>query len=142
MGFIDTVIADGEAALKWCETELNYLEAEGKAIIAYIEAHVPGSSTAIAQFMQAAEGDAAELAKVAANGMSNELNILLNSTQAAMETFLASTKLNAGLTAPVSAAGVSAVALAKAVGQSAISVTLTNILAALAAANPAQNANP
>lgn len=134
MDFLQTVEADGAAALAWCKTELTYLETEGAAVINWIEAKVPGSANAIGTFIKTAEEAAAEIAKVAANGLSTEVTALTSDMEAVLQRFLQSSGMSANLQNELNSVGISAVQLANTVGQSAVSVALANILAKLAAA--------
>jgi len=134
MDFIAEVEADAAKALAEVKAGLTFLEKEGATIIAWIEKEVPGSAGAIATFLQDAEADAADLAKIAANGLSAEIS----SGSDAMQTFLLNLIQASGFSANaqsgMKAIDASAVALILTIGKGLVSTGLAAILAKLAPA--------
>ena len=132
MDFLQTVETDAEDALTAVKNGLTYLKTEGEAIIAWVEKEVPASAGAIATFLQGAETDAAELAKIAASGLSTEIT----AGSDAMETFLLnliqSTGLAANAQAGLKSIDASGVSLIQTIGQGLVSTGLASILAKLA----------
>lgn len=134
MNFIQTVEADAQIALADVKAGLTYLKTEGETIIAWVEKEVPGSAGAIATFLQGAEADAANLAKIAAHGLSGQIG----AGGDAMETFLLNLIQASGFAtnaqAGLKAIDASAVALIESIGKGLVSTALASLLAKLAPA--------
>lgn len=132
--FITRVEQDAAAALAEVKSGLTFLETEGQAVLAWVEKEVPGASGAIALFMQEAETATADLARVAANGMSKEVSALVDELGTTLLNFISATHLNDTAKTGLKSIDVSAVALVKTVGQNAIASALAKVLGSLATA--------
>lgn len=134
MNFIQTVEADASKALAEVKAGLTYLEAEGKTIVAWVEKEVPGSAGAIAAFLTGAEADAAELARIAANGLSGQIAAGGDSMQTFLLNLIQASGLATNAQGSLKAIDVSAVALVQSIGQKLVSTGLASLLAKMAPA--------
>lgn len=134
MNFIDTVEADAQAALAEVKNGLTYLKTEGETIIAWVEKEVPGSAGAIATFLQGAEADAAQLAQIAAGGLSAEIGSGGDAMQTFILNFIQSSGLAKNAQGGLQSIDVSGVTLVETVLKGLVSTGLASILAKIAPA--------
>jgi hypothetical protein len=132
MNFIQTVEADGAKALADVKAGLTFLEKEGATVIAWVEKEVPGAAGALAVFLQNAEADAAELAKIAANGLSTQITAGGDSMQTFLLNLIESSGFSTNAQAGLKAIDASAVALIETVAKGLVSTSLASLLAKLA----------
>jgi hypothetical protein len=141
MDFIQTVEADAQGVINAIKADLNYLKAEGAKVIAWVDRTAPGAQVAMANFVKAAEADAATLTQLAGTG----LNDAIAAGSADMETFIANliqasglVKLENGKAAAsaLDALDVAGVGTLKSVGQSLVSTAIASVLGKLAPAAP------
>jgi hypothetical protein len=132
--FLQTVEADAAKAVALVKSGLTFLDHEAQTLIAWVEKDVPGSTGAIASFLQAAEADAADLAKYAANGLGSQISNGLDDMQTLILNAIQSSGLATNAKGAVKALDVSAVALFHAIGPKLFSVGLAQVLAKLAPA--------
>lgn len=132
MNFVQTVEADAQAAIAAVKAGLTHLEDEGKAVLAWVEKECPSAAGAIAAFMKEADADAAELAKIAANGLSAEIAAGSDAMQTWLLNLIQATHIGTNAQGALKAIDVSAGALVKTIGQNLVSTGLAQILAKLA----------
>lgn len=132
--FLGRVEAEGAKILAEVQGGFTYLEHEGQTVLAWVEKEVPGAQTAIAAFLQEAEADAADLAKHAAAGLSDQIAAALDETQTQLANMIQATHLASAQQGTLKAIDVAGIALLKTIGQKAVSVALAQLLAKLAVA--------
>lgn len=135
--FIQEVDAEAQKAIAFVKAGLTYLETEGQTVMAWVEKEVPGSAGAIATFLQGAESDAAELAKIAASGLSAEIATGGDSMQTFILNLIQSTGMAKNASGSLSGIDVSAVSLIKTILDGLVSTGLAKVLAGLAAGGAA-----
>ncbi|HEY5072051.1 MAG TPA: hypothetical protein VII63_08470 [Caulobacteraceae bacterium] len=134
MNFIATIEADGAAALAEVKAGLTYLEAEGKAVIAWVEKEVPGSAGAIAAFLTSAEADAASLARIAASGLSGQIAAGGDAMQTFLLNLVSSTGFGVNVQSGLKSIDAGAISLLESIGKGLVSTGLAALLAKLAPA--------
>lgn len=132
MDLITAIESDAKIALADVKAGLTFLDTEAKTIIAWVEKEVPGSAGAIAVFLKGAEADAAELAKLAASGLSSQIGSGGDAMQTFILNLIQSTGLAKNAQGQLQSIDVSGVSLIQTILNGLVSTGLAQVLAKLA----------
>lgn len=137
MNFIQTAEADAQAVINDVVAGLDFLKNEGEKAIAWVDKTVPGAQVAMADFVKAAEQDAATLVSLGGQGLSDAIAAAAPEMQTLIANLIQATglaKLEGGQTAAsvLDALDVAGVGTVKTILQALVSTGLTTVLSKLA----------
>lgn len=131
MSFIDTLKEDVAKFVAEARAVWTVLKADGEKIIAWVDKEVPGAQQAIAALVTEGEKDLGILAAVSAKGFSDSIAAHTATLETAFANLIGAAGIDLTAKQALSAADVATLGTIKQIGQSAVSVALTNVLAKL-----------
>jgi hypothetical protein len=134
MDIVQTIESDAKKVVSEVEAGLVYLKNEGAKVINWVDGNVPGAQTAIAQFVQTAEADAATLANLGAKGLSDAIATAEPELETLLANLIQATGLGKSASGELQAIEVAGIDTLKTIGQALVGKVLVTVLSKLAPA--------
>ena len=135
MNFVQTLQSAAATVIADVKAGLSFLQKEGSALIGWVDASIPGAQVAMANFVKAADADAAVLAQYAGTGLNDAIAALVPDLETTIANLISASglvpKASTGATA-LDALDVTGVTTLQTIAQAAVSSALATVLSKLA----------